>query len=567
MKKISFTEWLTCCALFFAASIIVGFSLLKFLPLSFAWVWVIATASVGWWIWHTRQVRLVSRFSPADGLVIVLLLPLFFLFGKLYFTQLVPSGTDMATHSYIAAVIRYFNAFPKTYEPLVPIAHFGFEPIGMGTLIAAASQLFGLPVFRASLLVSLLIYPVGGFVLYTFLKSFFSRWAALLTAYAVFFVDADLTSYGGWGAHPTVLSVLFLALAVYWLVITFRRREYTVANGVVSAVWFSASLLTHPSPFLAGAYFLLLPALWAMFRFGKNLSFRRFSMALIGAGILFTASFWSSLHPISSETYRWLQNFQRHRVYIMIDITHLPSSIVSYLAKESGVEWTVLIFIGFALSIARKKEAPWFLIGFLTYALLMFNTHFWKLPFSPALYPDRTHTAALLIFCYFVAVVFDQALGFLQRLITSADHRSRWKHIFFLGVLAFLLYKPAWNLIERRYEEVFFLFQSEIFVSDDDLAVMQYLHNHSEQTDIVANNIGDAGIWIPAIAERMVTDNDAVPHSFDELEQREALLEPTYAFIDENPVYPEKSPITEQWVEDHNFQLVFQSGGSKLYKK
>lgn len=567
MKKISRGEWVVNSVLFLVASIIVSFGFLKFLPLSFGWTWIMAGAAFVWWVWHTRKTQLFSRLSAGDIPLLLLFFSLAYMFGRLYFTQLVPSGTDMATHSYIAAAIRYHEGFPTTYEPLVPLSRFGFEPIGMGVLIAAVSDLTGIPIFRASLLASVLVYPAAGAVIFTFLRLFFSRWAAFLTTAAAFFIDADLTSYVGWGAHPTVLSVLLFAMGTYWLIRTFQWKQFTIQNAGIAAVMLSASLLTHPTPFLAGAYFLLLPAVWSVFRFKNNASFHRFILTILVGGMVCTASFWSSLQPVSDHTYQWLENFQRQHVYIMIDITHLPSAVVSYLAKESGPEWTTLVFIGFALSIARKKEAPWFLAGFLVYATLMINTHFWKLPFSPALYPDRVHTTALIIFCYFVAVALDQLLIFFRGLIYSKNTSDHLQRLFFLGALIFFVSKPIGNIVERRYEDIFFLFRSEIFVSEDDRAVFEYLKNNSSQTDIVANNYGDAGIWIPAIAERMVTNNDAVPHSFEELNQRQAQLKPTYAFISGNPVYPEKSTITEEWTSENNFQLIFQSGESKLYKK
>lgn len=560
-------ELLTCALMLALASVIVGFGLLKFLPLPFSLSVPLTWLIFGWWLWKRTWPKIVFKFRWRDVLILlVLLIPLIFIFGRIYFWQLVPSGTDMATHSYIAKAIYEYDGFPKTYEPFVPIPQFGFEPTGFASIIAAVSLLTQLPIYRASLLLSVLLYPLAGLVFYTFLKQFFPRWICLITVYSLFFIDQDLTSYVGWGAHPTVASVLFLAMSVYWLIKTVKQKNFSIPDALILALFFAAGFLTHPSPTITGAYLLLIPALILILKFWSQARFKQFLGYFCFLLIGFLLCFITSVRPVSPTTFQWLSDFQRYHRYIKIDSSSL-AAISQYLWQESGEIWTILVFAGAILATVVKKEHhPWFLIGLLIYALLMLNTQRWWLPFSAALYPDRVHTTTLLVFSYFAAVSLEVLAGQLKTIFRL--EKFHWSKLvvglFWLFLLTSFA-EPVMDRVKHNYQQFMRLFQEEIFVSENDLIVMNWIKDHTESSAVIANNYGDAGIWLPAIAGRMVMINDAMPHSFDILKQTSYGLKPTHAFISEKPVYPENVTITNYWAQTHEYQLLFQAGESKFY--
>lgn len=569
VKKMRLTEAIVFVPLVSLASAIVVFGSLKFIPVSFSLALKsIFIGSFLFLLYSVWKKKFLLHVEKAEVLYTLLLIPLFVLFGQLFFNQIVPAGADMATHSYIAKTIQYYNDFPTTYEPIAPIRDFGFEPVGMPSIMAGISLLSNMPIHQSGLLISVLLYPFMGVLVFNFLALFFKKPVALLTAYGLFFLNWSFTSYLSNGAHPTVFSILFFSSAIYFAVQIFLRRSFDGKNALMLAVLFAASFLSHPTPFVAGSYLVAIPTLSALYTLKKNKISHLFVTTTASFFIFFILCFLTSFRLVSQDTLHYIQDWQRNQSYLARIDTSLFTIVPEYIYGRAGIGWSLLIFGGFLISLKTfRKETRWFLFAFAVYYLILLNTDYWFLPLSPLLYPSRTTSTAALVFCYFAAMAIEVAVSYIRSVfVGKAEKSEKLLRVVLLCVLFGFFGLQSKKLIQENFSYVSQNFRGDTSVTVSDLEVMNWISSNTNEEDIIDNNYGDAGIWIPAIAGRRVTNNDAMPHSFDLLGKGIKNVQPTYAFIGEKILYPDHIYITEETAHQNGYELVYQVGGSKLYR-
>lgn len=554
------------------ASTVVGFGLLKFLSIPFTmYVLGISLVSSTITIWNYSHIKFNLSFDRKDIFPLLLLVITGYVFVPVYFRQLVPSGTDMATHAYIAKAIELSNTFPKTYEPIVPIDTFGFEPFGLPSLIAAVSLFSSLPIYKSALLISILLYPLAGLVCFFLLKKQFSVITAFLTTLGLFFVDQDFTSYLGWGAHPTIASIVLIGASLYWLIDIFTTKKISYSSILISAILVTAAFLTHPTPVIAVTYLIAPTVLLYFIRSKSHIEYIKKLGLFCVLIFAFSMPFITSIRPISDETFGWLKDFQQKHKYITVDNTSPFSILPMHLLKENGLSWALLIVVGTFLTLKQTRLTDNFILGAVViYPILLLNSHIWLLPLSAALYPDRVTTTMAWFFCYLVATSIEFFTKTIHEIMILHHDRSIFSQkqkIAWLLIISLIWIGPIFTIITNQYRNIDQLISSEVYVTQNDLNVMNWLKNNTQITDVIENNYSDGGIWIPAVAERKITVNDAMPHSFDSLQKNQEKLISTYAFIGENKLFSEKIYLTPEWASELGYKLVFQSGNSRAYKK
>lgn len=564
------------------ASTIILFNLLAFIPLSFTQALhaLFAFSFVGLLYAECKFKRAKIQLSWPSVLAFLALLPLFWLFGRIYFLQIVPGGADMATHSYVAKTIKYHDDYPDSYYPIIPVDGFGFQPTGMPSIMAAISLLSDTPVYRTSLLGTVLIYPFLGLALFAFLRNFFPWWAGIVTAYYAVVGNPNIIGYLNWGAHPTIFAILLLLIGVLFSFSAIQSKHFTYSSSLIVALLFSASFFTHPIPFLSAAYILSIPIIFLLYRNNHHTHLKR-SFAVTGIlALFFISPFLLSIKPISQTTYSYLKTTMAEaRSYLVyspegerLTRTLTLFDFPEYTLGKIGRIWFIVVLAGFLITLTRKeKEAPWILLALFLFILLIANSQHWLLPFSAALLPGRIFSTGIILFAYFFAAAIEKAGTSLSSFFNYKKRTRR--NIFLLHFALLFLMLPStarffWKMAADEYHNALKLSQSTALVTENDLTVLQWIKENTTEQDVIQNNYGDAGVWIPAISERLVLNNDASPHLFDALGEGQQELQPTYAFIGDKLVYPGNTPASREAIErSSEYHLIFQSGASRLYKK
>lgn len=552
---------------------ICSFPLLKFIPLSHTNLFYLSS---GIFLLVCIIQLIVQRFkftntnqSPSViDVLIITLISLFF--ASLSFIQDVPAGADMTTHSYIARVILEKNGYPTTFKPIVPIEHFGFSPTGMPSLIALWTQITQMPFHHTTMMFTSLTYILLTGGIYVMLTNFFSSRVSTITTIILIFIGKDLTSYLSWGAIPTVLSVsfLFIFLDQFVKIISNTDRDIRLASGIAALV-FTAAFITHQIPPVVFFYGLVPFGVYLLFQ--KKNSQHYFSIGLfITLFILFSLAFFTSIKPISKDTREFLIDWQRNHDILSMrgDAYTAIIGVPNLVKRKIGIDLLLVIFLGIITTLTQKKKLvdKFFLYSLGVYFVLLLNSKYWFLPLSELLYPDRVTTTAHLMMAYFTAKAIEKLIS-MDIWNSIKNHSSKIEIII---AASFLLYGGHLFIYTMYLNAEFIVNQSTKFssVTKNDMAAFQWLSDNTSSTDVIANNYGDAGIWIPALVARTINHNDAAPHDFDELHPTEKKLKPNYIYIGDKQIYPENIGYYKgSFANDPGYQRVFTAGKAVIYRK
>jgi len=568
-KKIHFFE-----AVIFAIALslsfwISGFWILKFLPLSFTtFIYLSVALSLIIAIFKHKASLALPSFKFSDLFSFFLVIFLFLLFIPLYHQQVAPAGADMASHSYLARLIQEHNGFPKSYEPIVPVRHFGAAPFGFSTLVAAISLLSDLPIYRSALLLTSFTYPLFGIALFVFLKNYFSLFVSSLTTLLVLLIGSEITSYLTWGGNPTILSIAFLLFGLAYGLRISQLNYLSPKYIVLLSLLFYTSFTIHHIPFVNVLFFV--PAIGFYLIFKK--SHRRKYLPFLGYLFLFlfilAVPFFLSLKLPSETTIEWVKSWQRRDCYWVGNWQNAYRTIPLYIQGRIGKNLFAMLILGlFSSFFIKMKHKFWFFAFLLLITIIILNSRYWFLPLSPLLYPDRAVSVGVVSMAFFVGCLFHFCLDLIQRIT-----RSRLVSIVLL--LVFLAGPPIhgqWLISRARenYEELRRNSASLSSITQDDINAFHWISDHTTIIDVFDNNYGDAGIWIPAIAYRKVIANDASPYDFDELEKGVKHLTPSYVYIGSKTVYPDPDAMfffADMLKKSPNHELVYSSGNALVYK-
>jgi hypothetical protein len=184
---------------------------------------------------------------------------------------------------------------------------------------------------------------------------------------------------------------------------------------------------------------------------------------------------------------------------------------------------------------------------------LIVNTRYWLLPFSFAIYPERVVAMLIIPFAIVCGLALDHL--FLN------DIRFRLQRFLPVSLAVIFVF-----MVVARYN--FTHFEAHLIrsssVTRDDLRGLFWLRENTKTADVVKNNYGDAGAWIPAIAMRPAT---AAHVNFAYLDKMQPLPDPKYVFVGSKCVYQPCSITAVTMAADPAFREVFHSGETFVYKR
>jgi hypothetical protein len=103
-------------------------------------------------------------------------------------------------------------------------------------------------------------------------------------------------------------------------------------------------------------------------------------------------------------------------------------------------------------------------------------------------------------------------------------------------------------------------------LTEADLQAMRWIRASTDRGTVFQNRYGDAGLWIPAIAFRPITDPHLSPFFFDEFRAGLASLKPRYVYIGRKKALGE--PISRDAFESRPgvYRKVYDRDGVFIYE-
>lgn len=539
---------------------IVGFWLLKYLPINLTtFIYAAWTTTLMFLLLSQKPPNLI-KINSTDVFAFVFIAILFVLFGRIYFLRQVASGADMATHSYIARVIEYNNAFPSSYEPFVPISTFGSYPFGLPLVSASVSLLTNLPVYKATLALSLITYVLLACGFLVFLTNYFKLSVAIATTVFLLLLGRDITIYLAWGGNPTIMGMAFLLLGVAFFIKTLKAKDLSLLNAAITAVVLYASFSIHQIPLISTLFLIPILALANFFTGQKQVAIYMIKTAFL-LGLL-SLTFLSGLEVPQSILGRIFQMQNEPKIIAGGSPIIIFLSAVDYVRVRIGGEILAFGLAGMVISKITKLEHGGVFFVWCTLVILQIaNSKVWFLPLSPLLYPDRLATILQIPLSVFVGYSID-------KLLNHYNNSKTFQINFYTATFAlFALYWAIGFRFLPYYQDTLKDTSTAEMVTSNDLAAFSWIQENTEERAIFLNNYGDAGIWLPAIAGRKVKINDAGPYDLDEVERAGQRLKENYVFIGDKVTYPNHINLTKkQFDGSANYKLLFEAGEAKVYQ-
>jgi hypothetical protein len=497
------------------------------IPLSFWTYGVLVLAAVamgiGLWKYLPRALVVVDR----DDMFAIFLMAIAAVlrFSFVWRWPLAPAGADMSMHSYMAALIVAGDTVPSSHLPLLPIDSFGAYPAGFQALTALMSMLGGIPIYRSAMFMEASTLAFLTLAFYGFVRVFWDRPTSAMAALLVTFLPHNPQHFIQWGGDPTLLALGLLVTALVFL--PQLEEEMSLGMWGFCALFVAASVFTHLIP-VVGLCYAMLPigvylVIDRLYPRRKALSRVLRNLLAIGlvSGLLVSVCLPTLLSTeVSTGEIEWVRHFQQRGAGGAWGGT-IGNAIVTippYLTEKIfGAPFVILSVLGLlVLAYRRSHLALASGICVLTVVGLVINSMYWLLPLSYAIYPERV---ALLL-------LLPSALG----LGALLDGVRRWCPN--QAALVWLMAALALYAAVRGNERLLYKgLVPNSLLTKADLLAMRWIQENTEPGATFQNRYGDAGLWIPAIAFRPITDPHLNPFYFDEFRAGAAGLKAGYVYI------------------------------------
>jgi hypothetical protein len=532
------------------------------IPLS-SWaygVFVVAVVTMGMGFWKYPARALVGVDRDDIFAISLLAIAAVLRFSFVWRWPLAPAGADMSMHSYMAALIAARDTVPSSHLPLLPIDSFGAYPAGFQTLTALMSMLGGIPIYRSAMFMEASTLAFLTLAFYGFVRVFWDRPSSAIVALLVTFLPRNPQHFVQWGGDPTLLS---LGLLVTALALRPRLKE-NMSLGMCGfcALFVAASVFTHLIPVIGLCYAMLPVGVYvAIDRFytqREALQRVMWNLLAIGlvSGLLVGVCLPTLLSTeVSTGEIEWVRHFQQRGAGGAWGGT-IGNAIVTippYLTEKIfGVSFVMLSVLGLlVLAYRRPHLALASGICALTVVGLVINSMYWLLPLSYAIYPERV---ALLL-------LLPSALGIGALL----DSVRRWwpKQNALIWIMAVLVL----CVVVRENERLLYKgLVPNSLLTKADLLAMRWIQENTEPGAAFHNRYGDAGLWIPAIAFRPITDPHLNPFYFDEFRAASPGLNAQYVYVGKKKALGEPISLVEFESAPNRYRKVYDHDGVVIYE-
>jgi len=415
-----------------------------------------------------------------------------------------PPGADMSMHAYITKLITLGNGVPKNYSPILDIERFDSFPVGFHTISALISILGNIPEYRTTFIMSCLTYVLVAVFLFLFLKNFVSWEYALISSIVFTFLTANPRGFIGWGGNPTIFSLSFFIMFIHLM----NKLEETENNWLIvfSALILAFVFLTHSIIFISAAYlfgvsFLVYFILTKQYRNYKWIKYLKIIILFFIISLPYLLNFDYNL--VTEGAKSWIKDWVTNTAHVWHGsikdfIWTIPLYILNYVFGHGLVRFSIIFcFLGLTFMLKKNtKSAIHNIIFIIISILLILNTKYWILPFSYSLYPERIATMNIIPLSLFLAYFF----CLLEYYGTKLTNKTFISHSIIVILISTLFLAPIFN------KDQFVNLSWMSSVTKEDSRAINWLKDNTPQEEIIDNNYGDAGLWIPAIISRQITN-------------------------------------------------------------
>jgi hypothetical protein len=523
-------------------------------------VLVTVVTGMGLWVWKWPERDLVIVDRDDTFAILLLAVAAALRFSFVWRWPLAPAGADMSMHGYMAALIAAGDTVPSSHLPLLPIDSFGAYPVGFQALTALMSILGGIPIYRSSLLMEASTLAFLTLAFYAFVRVFWDRPSSAMVALLVTFLPRNPQHFIQWGGHPTLLAFGLLVMGMACL--PWLEEKMSLGKWGLCALFVAASVFTHLIPIIGLGYAMLPVGIYVVIdrlhtQRGslKRIIWNLLAIGLV-SGLLVSASLPNLLSTeVSIGEIEWVRHFQQRGAGGAWGgtIGNALITIPPYLTEKIfSTSFVVLSVVGYlALALRRPHLALASGICALTVVGLVINSMYWLLPLSYAIYPERV---ALLL-------LLPSALG-IGALLDGVRRLVPRREILLWGMAALIVF-----IAVRHNEKLFHKgLIPNALVSAADLKAIQWLAETTVPGTVIENRYGDAGLWIPAIAFRPITDPHLSPFFFDEFRAASPRLKARYVYVGKQK--PLGEPIAREEFESRPdvYRKVYEHDGAVIYE-
>jgi len=467
-----------------------------------------------------------------------------------------PPGADMSMHAYMTRLILEADGVPRSYLPLLPIREFGSYAAGLPALGAMTAALGAGTAVDGAFAAAVLAQLLATLAVYAYVRERAGATAALLAALLAGVATRDPQHFFEWGGNPTVLSLAFATLGLWAL--EGLGDERLPRRTLLVPLLFAAAVLTHAVIPCALAYVLPPLLLYRLVRLKGAARGRMLLRGMLLAAVLalLVAPALADIAPSVSPAERaWIMRWQRLPIHVPPGpFWMLPLGLAIQIGVRLGAIYAVWLAAAL-LARRRWRCAPITeeLILGAGVLLLVANARVWLLPGSYALLPDRTLLLIVPCSARIIAASLDQARARLWLPATAL--RRRLFAACFGGSLA--AGAVLWYLLGLR----------DVSVTADDREAIAWIARQTPPGAVIANNYGDAGLWIPALALRAVVTPHVNVTYFDEVAPWRD-RSPDFLFVGARRVYDIDSPyvLAEVRSRPERYREVFTSGNAAVFR-
>ena len=470
------------------------------LDLAAALIGVLAVAACARGAWTPAW----KRFSWATLILVIGSLP----YATTLLYHYVPFGMDGSMHTTAATLIARSGGLPGSHAPFA--ADVSFPPMNLGLpTVAGIAIRWGAEPAAAMLACHHLTFTLLILASYLLLRSWTGRMSsALLAVVTVWTARASQASLQ-WGGFPTVMSVAVGIFAARLLLQQIRSTHWRLSLATGAAI--AAIPLMHG---IGGGTWLYCVGPWIAVATllqarGKLLTLR--SLTLSGACAALFLALYRFAGPIDVQTrdMEWTQQWQQQAVPLG---DNALLSAFDYIRKDAG---SFVVLAGWTacgvLAIRRQWPAVLLLAAaWLALLIVVVNSHYWFLPASFLLYPERA--------IYWAGPLSAVGLALAVRIPTrSASEGNSHPSLALRVGMVFGLLCLAGYYQNQFYQKIV----REDFVNADGWEALVWAKQHLRpEHDFVRTTYNSTGSFLPAIAQ--VGCNGAHHHHFIERQVHDA---------------------------------------------
>lgn len=475
---------------------------------------------------------------------------------------IVPAGADMSMHTYITNLIANANGIPDNYYPILGINKFNTYPAGFHTISALVSLIGNIPGFRATFIVSCLTYLFITLFLFVFLRKFVSWEFAFVSTICFSFFTGNPQGFSSWGGTPTIFALALFILFISFLDRIQNNNKWFIFFSAISLVslLLSSTIVFIQSFYIFGFSFLIYFLLKKEYKGHGWIKYLLITILffIIAAPYLINSDY----GIVTSQTLDWIKNWVKEagpawQGTISNFMWTIPLYIKNYVFGARVFKYFLFICTaGFIfLWVKKPKRGIKYFTFLILSILLILNAKYWVLPFSYAIYPERVATMAIIPLSLFFAYALEVSFKYLEN---KKIFNKKFLSIIIFGLITFIMVSvPVFNKV--KYTRGILNSSS---VTGLDLKAFDWLKKHTNATDVIQNNYGDGGLWIPSIISRPITNAHI---NVIYLDKTKSLGEAKYVYIGKKCVYGCEARGSD-FEKDNRYELVYSNKGVYIYK-